>query len=95
MNEFKAQINKQKEGASSTLLQVKNQIHRNKCVTEQPQPTYLLAVNNENTRTMCETCLKLARSDIFIDDLEHVSYIVLMFPLLTLQKKKNAYEGYY
>ena len=44
---------------------------------------------------MCETCLKLARSDIFIDDLEHVSYIVLMFPLLTLQQQKNAYEGYY
>ena len=38
---------------------------------------------------MCETCLKLARSDIFIDDLEHVSYTDLMFPLLTLQKKKK------
>ena len=49
----------------------------------------MLTINNENTRAMCETCLKLARSDIFIDDLEHVSYTDLMFPLLTLQKKKK------
>ena len=55
---------------------------------------YLLNVNNRNTRTRCEICSKLAikiperhhwpRSGIFIVNFEHISYLVLVFLLLTL-----------
>ena len=55
---------------------------------------YLLKVNNGNTRIGCEMCSKLTiktperrhwqRSDVFIVDFEHISHLVLMFLLLTL-----------
>ena len=55
---------------------------------------YLLKVNNKNTRTRCETCLKLKiktperrqkrRSGVFIVDFEDISHVVLEFLLLTL-----------
>ena len=55
---------------------------------------YLLKVNNRNTRTRCEICWKstiktLERrqwrcSGVFIVNFEHVSHLVLLFLLLTL-----------
>ena len=61
-----------------------------------PAGIYLFKVNNGNTRTTCETCSKLTikipkrrhcrRSGVFIVNFEHISHIVLVFPLLTLNK---------
>ena len=55
--------------------------------------TYMLKVNNRNTRTRCEICLKLTikkperrhcrRSGIFIVNYEDISHLVLVFLLLT------------
>ena len=57
---------------------------------------YLLKVNNRNTRTRCEICSKLTintperrhwrRSGVFIVNFEHISHLVLLFLLLTLNK---------
>ena len=62
--------------------------------TLNPVGIYLLKVNNRNTRARCETCSKLTiktperrhwrRSGVFIVNLEHVSRLVLVFLLLTL-----------
>ena len=46
---------------------------------------------NENTRTICEVCSKLTiktpeRSGVFIHNLEQILHIVLVFPLMTLNK---------
>ena len=59
-----------------------------------PVGIYLLKVNNRNTRTRREICSKLTlktperrhwrRSGIFIDNYEHISHLVLVFLLLTL-----------
>ena len=59
-----------------------------------PAGIYLLKVNNRNTRTKCEVCSKLTikiperrrlgRSGIFIVNFEHISHLVLVFLLLTL-----------
>ena len=55
-----------------------------------PAGIYLLKVNNRNTRTTCEICSKLTIkislliSGIFIVNFEHVSHLVLVFLLLTL-----------
>ena len=53
-----------------------------------------LKVNDRNTRTRCEICSNLAiktpelchlrRSGVFIVNFEHVSHLVLLFLLLTL-----------
>ena len=49
-----------------------------------------LPVSNRNTRTRCEICSKLTiktperRSGVFIINFEHISYIALVFLLLTL-----------
>ena len=55
---------------------------------------YLLKVNNRNTGTRCEICSKLIiktserrlkrRSGVFIINFEHISHLVLVFLLLTL-----------
>ena len=55
---------------------------------------YLLKVNNRNTRTRCEICSKLTirtserhqwrRSGVFIVNFEHISHLVLLLLLLTL-----------
>ena len=55
---------------------------------------HLFKVNNENA--MCEICSKLTvktperrhwrRPDVFIVNSEHISHVVLVFPLLTLNK---------
>ena len=59
-----------------------------------PAGIYLLKVNNRNTRTRCEICSKLTiktperrhqrRSGVFIVNFEHISHLVLVFLLLTL-----------
>ena len=55
---------------------------------------YLLKVNNRNTRTRCEICSKLTirtserhqwrRYGVFIVNFEHISHLVLLLLLLTL-----------
>ena len=56
---------------------------------------YLFKVNNGDIRTMCEILSKLTRkpkrrhwrlSDFFVVNFEHISHIVTVFPLLTLNK---------
>ena len=64
--------------------------------TNIPAGIYLLKVNNRNTRTRCEICSKLTintperrnwrRSGVFIVNFEHISHLVLVFLLLTLNK---------
>ena len=58
--------------------------------------SYLLKVNNKNTRKRCEIYSKLARKTperrqgrlavFFIIKFEHISYLFLVFILLTLNK---------
>ena len=55
----------------------------------------MFKVNNRNTGTRCEICLKLAikipeRSGTFIVNFEHISYLVLVFLLLTLSRYMPA-----
>ena len=66
---------------------------KNKPMSFYPAGIYLLKVNNRNTRTKCEICSKITikipergqwrRSGIFIVNFEHISHLVLVFPLLT------------
>ena len=42
--------------------------------------------SKSNTRPMCEVFLTLRHSGVFIFNFEKISHIVLMFPLLTLNK---------
>ena len=59
-----------------------------------PSDIYLLKVNDRNTRTRCEISSKLTiktpdgrhwrRSGVFIVNFEHISHLVLVFLLLTL-----------
>ena len=59
-----------------------------------PTGIYMFKVNNRNTRTRCEICLKLTkkipeqrqwrRSGVFIVNFKHTSHLVLLFLLLTL-----------
>ena len=61
-----------------------------------PAGIYLFKVNNRNTRTRCEIYSKLTintperrqwrRSGVFIVNFEHISHLVLVFLLLTLNK---------
>ena len=61
-----------------------------------PAGNYMFKVNSRNTRTRCEICSKLTiktperrnerRSDVFIVNSEHISHLVLVFLLLTLNK---------
>ena len=59
-------------------------------------PIYLFKVNNKNTRARCKICSKLTintpklrqwrRSVAFIVNFEHISHLVLLFVLLTLNR---------
>ena len=59
-----------------------------------PAGICLLKVNNKNTRTKCEICLKLTikaperrhwrRSGVFIVNFAHILHLLLVFLLLTL-----------
>ena len=65
-----------------------------------PGGIYLFEVNNGNTRAMCEISSKLTiktpeqhlwrRLCVFIINFEQISHIVLVFPLLTLNKQMPA-----
>ena len=56
----------------------------------------MFKVNHRNTRARCEICSKLTietperahwcRSGVFIVNFEHISYLFLLFLLLTLSK---------
>ena len=60
----------------------------------------MFKVNNRNTRTRCEICSKLTiktperrqwrRSGVFIVNFEHISYLALVFLLLTLNRLMPA-----
>ena len=59
-----------------------------------PAGIYLFNVRNGNSKTMCGICSKLTikitewrHSDVFVVNLEKISHVVLMFPLLTLNNK--------
>ena len=50
---------------------------------------YLFKVNNGNTRTICEICLKLTKKNPeprTQNDFEQTSHFVLVFSLLTLNR---------
>ena len=60
-----------------------------------PAGIYMLKVNNKNTRTRCNYMFKVnnedtrakrqwRRSGVFIVNFEHISHLVLVFLLLTL-----------
>ena len=61
-----------------------------------PAAIYLFKVSNGNIRTIYEVCSKLTRktperfhwnySGIYITNFEQISHIVLVFPILTLNK---------
>ena len=61
-----------------------------------PAGNYMFKVNNTNTRARCEICSNLTkntleqrqwrRSGVFIVKFEHISYLVLVFLLLTLNR---------
>ena len=61
--------------------------------TFNPVGIYLLKFNDRNARTRCEICSKLTikaperqwrRSGVFVVNFEHISHLVLVFMLLTL-----------
>ena len=66
---------------------------------------YLLEVDNRNTRARCEICSKLAiktleqrhwrLSGVFIVNFEHISHLVLVFLLLTLNTQSPAWNWEY
>ena len=59
-----------------------------------PVSIYMFKVNNRNTRTKCEMSSMLTiktqkrrqwrRSDVFVVNFEHISHLILVFLLLTL-----------
>ena len=63
-------------------------------VSQNPAGNYMFKVNNRNTRRRCEICLKLTiktperrhwrRSGVFIVNFKHISHLLLVFLLLTL-----------
>ena len=69
-----------------------------------PAGICLLKVNIRNTRTRCEICSKLTiktpkrrqwrRSGVFIVNFEHVSHLVLVFLLLTLNMQLPVGLGF-
>ena len=79
---------------TSDILDEQNNIDYSPSI--RPAGIYLLKVNNRNTRARCEICSKLTintperrhwrRSGVFIVNFEHISHLVLVFLLLTLNK---------
>ena len=52
-----------------------------------PASNYMLKVNNRNTRTRCEICLKLTiKTTVFIVNFEHIFHLILLSLLLTLSR---------
>ena len=75
-------------------LILKNEIKKITLDKSNPVGIYLLKVINRNTGTRCKTCSKLTiktpeqrhwrRSGVFIENFEHISYLAVVFLLLTL-----------
>ena len=70
---------------------------RNRFVEEidcYPAGNNIFKVNNRNTKTKCEICskltIKIPERRIFIVNFEHISYLVLVFLLLTLSRLMPA-----
>ena len=71
-----------------------NQQNQTITFTFYPAGNYMFKGNNKNTRTRCKICSELTiktpdqsqwfRSAVFIGNFEHMSHLVLVFPLLTL-----------
>ena len=71
-----------------------------RCKVDFPASIYLHTVNIRNTRTKCKICSKLTlktperrhwrRSGVFIVNFEHISHLVLVFLLLTLNRQMPA-----
>ena len=64
-------------------------------MTLNPASIHLFKVNNRNTRRMCEICSKLKiktpeRRPAFILNFQQISHILLVFPLITLNKWLTA-----
>ena len=63
-----------------------------KSLSRNPAVNYLFKVNDRNTRTRCEICLKLTiktpeqRHYVFVVNFEHISHLVLVFLLFTLNR---------
>ena len=57
-----------------------------------PAGIYLLKDNNKNTRTRCVICSKL--TGVFIVNFEHISHLVLVSLLLTLNKKLQCNDTF-
>ena len=57
-----------------------------------PAGIYLLKVNNRSTRTRCEICSNRCEicSGVFIVNFEQISYLVIVFLLLTLSRSMPA-----
>ena len=59
-----------------------------------PAGIYLLKVNNKNTTTRREICTKLTikndTNGVFIVNFVHISHLVLVFLLLTLNRQMPA-----
>ena len=87
------------------MLYMRHSIYVQKHFVYAPAGICLLKVNNGNTRTMFEICSKLTiktpekyqlprqwrLSGVFIVNFKHISHIVLVFPLLTLNKSVSVY----
>ena len=69
-----------------------------------PTSIYLLKVENRNTKTRCAICLKLTiktpeqhhwpRSGVFNINFEHISHLVLVFLLLTLNIQLSTGQAF-
>ena len=72
----------------------KEQLHN--IGSSNPTGNYMFKVNNRNTKTRCKICSKLTiktpgghpwcSSGVFIVDFEHVSHLVLVLLLITLNR---------
>ena len=75
---------------------------------ENPVDNHMFKVNNRDARTRCKICSKLTiktpqrrqwrRSGVFIVNFEHISHLLLVFLLLTLNIKfpaENDSQGKY
>ena len=92
-NMLKSTTNSPRQTHPVVLIDTSEHIHYN---IANPAGIYLLKVNNRNTRTKCEICSKLTMKipGIFTINFEHISHLVLVFILLTLNNKDFWHTHY-